>query len=83
MTFQEKIDKCCDALKPEAQEIVNACMSAKIKTTKDNYGKLAGFISSIKDKATQTILLEACIRQGYPLNTGHQVAQILGLKTLS
>lgn len=81
MTLSEKINKACEIVQPEAKELCNSLLGDKLATTKDNYGRLMAFIGNL-DKLTQAIMLEAVIREGYPRDTGYQVADILNIKKL-
>jgi hypothetical protein len=79
---KELMNKVIEDLRPEAREYVKSIMGDKFKTTKDNYGKVMGFLSSLSEKAgTKTaaiLFLAAMVREGYPKDTASQLGNIMG-----
>jgi hypothetical protein len=72
----EAQSKAVDSLRPEAKEFVEKIMNDKLKTTKDNYGRVLAFLSSF-NKAESMFFLAAMIREGYPKETAIQISQML------
>ena len=58
-------------------ELINLCK--KDVMTKDGYGLLMGFVSSQIPHDSQKNFILLCVKNGYPLETGKQIIEILGL----
>jgi len=77
MTDKDKLNKAIDLLLPEATEVVNKALNGR-QTTKDGYGLVLSFLSSLNDRVMAQIFLLSCVKAGYPSDTADQIKQIMG-----
>jgi hypothetical protein len=76
-----QIDNALDTIRPEAREYVTSLDEIKIKTTKDNYGTVLGFLTRLKEDAGSDmapLFLIAMVGEGYPLETASQLSTLFG-----
>lgn len=76
-----QIDNAVDTIRPEAKEYVTSLDEIRIKTTKDNYGQVLAFLTTLKDSAgadMPKLFLIAMVGEGYPLETASQLNTLLG-----
>lgn len=62
-----------EMLRPEAGQVVD--LARKDITTKDGYGTVMR--ACIKAKEYKHVLLEACVREGFPAETADTVKQLI------
>lgn len=74
---KKKFEEVVELLRPDAKEFVMNVMGNQVKTTKDNYGHVMGFLSQLKPPMGQLFLM-AMVKEGYPKNTADQIKQIMG-----
>jgi hypothetical protein len=77
-----QVDKAVDTIRPEAKEYVTSLDAIRIKTTKDNYGEVLGFLTKLKqDVGIQmaAVFLIAMVGEGYPLVTATQLSNLFGM----
>ncbi len=75
-----KFAKAVELLRPEAKEMVDMAMT-KPMTTQDGYAKIwkmVGDLQKSQGEGFAKVFLAACVREGYPATTGHQIAQLMG-----
>jgi len=74
---KKKFEEVVELLRPDAKEFVMNVMGNQVKTTKDNYGHVMGFLGQLKPPMGQLFLM-AMVKEGYPKNTADQIKQIMG-----
>lgn len=74
---KKTFDYCVELLLPEAETLKE--LAEKNLTTKDGYGTILQFVSNMKGKEPQRIMLKALERVGYPNDTLQNVREILAI----
>lgn len=70
-------DLAVELLLPEAETLKG--LAEKNITTKDGYGTVLQFVSGMKSKGAQRVMLKALERVGYPYDTLQSVKEILAI----
>lgn len=75
-----QVDAALDTIRPEAKEYAESLDAVSIPTTKDNYGRVLSFLSSLQKDAGEVapLFLIALVGEGYPLETAQQLNSLLG-----
>jgi len=68
-----------ESIRPEAKDLVRELLDDKMKTTKDNYGKLMAILSgkTFPSKLVAQLFLAAMVKEGYPKDTANTVNDLI------